>query len=172
MKVVVVDYKKQWPELFNEESQKISAIFERELVNIYHIGSTSVEGLSAKPIIDIMPVVKCIENVDAFTTQMNEIGYEALGEFGIEGRRYFRKGEYTRTHQIHVFQEDNHYDIDRHLAVRDYLRDHPEESKRYGDLKKKLAATFPNDIESYIDGKNLFVKKLERKALCWYAVRK
>ncbi|PIC77892.1 MULTISPECIES: GrpB family protein [Sporosarcina] len=168
MKVEVVEYNNQWPELFKIESQKIATVFEEELVSIHHIGSTSVEGLSAKPIIDIMPVVKTIENVDALSTQMNEIGYEALGEFGMKGRRYFRKGEQTRTHQIHVFQEDNLYDIARHLAVRDYLLVHPEESKLYGKLKMKLAAMFPDDIQSYMDGKNLFVKELERKALIWY----
>lgn len=168
MKVEVIDYNKQWPEKFSEESQKIAAVFESELVDIHHIGSTSVVGLSAKPIIDIMPVVKCIENVDAFITEMNRIGYEALGEFGIEGRRFFRKGGGTRTHHIHMFQETNQYDIERHLAVRDYLRVHPKESKRYGNLKKKLANAFPDDIESYIDGKNLFVKELEQKAWCWY----
>ncbi|ARF13115.1 GrpB family protein [Sporosarcina ureae] len=168
MKVEVVEYNNQWPELFKIESQKIATVFKEELVSIHHIGSTSVEGLSAKPIIDIMPVVKTIENVDALSTQMNEIGYEALGEFGMRGRRYFRKGEQTRTHQIHVFQEDNLYDIARHLAVRDYLLVHHEESNLYGKLKIKLAAMFPDDIESYMDGKNLFVKELERKALIWY----
>ncbi|PIC57859.1 hypothetical protein CSV80_05990 [Sporosarcina sp. P12(2017)] len=168
MKVEVVEYNTQWPELFKIESQKIATVFEEELVSIHHIGSTSVEGLTAKPIIDIMPVVKTIENVDALSTQMNEIGYEALGEFGMKGRRYFRKGEQTRTHHIHVFEEGNSYDIGRHLAVRDYLRLYPEESKLYGDLKMKLASMFPNDIESYIDGKDLFVKELERKALSWY----
>lgn len=172
MKVQVVDYNNQWPEMFKKESRKIAKVFEDELVHIHHIGSTSVEGLPAKPIIDIMPVVKTIENVDALITQMNEIGYEALGEFGMKGRRYFRKGEQPRTHHIHVFQNDNLYDIARHLAVRDYLRFHPEESKRYGSLKMKLAARFPDDIESYIDGKDLFVKELERKALSWYDAKK
>ncbi|ARF16242.1 GrpB family protein [Sporosarcina ureae] len=171
MKVEVVEYDNKWPELFKNESQKIAKIFKEELVHIHHIGSTSVEGLPAKPIVDIMPVVKSIENVDAFTMAMNKIGYEALGEFGIAGRRYFRKGENLRTHQIHVFQQDNHHDIDRHLAVRDYLRAHREECKLYGDLKKKLAVAFPDDIESYIDGKNSFVKEMERKALCWYKTR-
>ncbi|PIC80609.1 hypothetical protein CSV75_02115 [Sporosarcina sp. P18a] len=168
MRVEVHEYNRNWSEWFKIESEKISAVFEDELVHIHHIGSTSVEGLSAKPIIDIMPVVKNIEKIDALTTRMNEIGYEALGEFGIEGRRYFRKGEHIRTHQIHVFQEDNQYDISRHLAVRNYLRVHPEESKLYGDLKKKLASIFPDDLKSYIEGKNLFVKELERKALSWY----
>lgn len=171
MRVIVVDYHTEWPKLFEKESQKLAAIFKDELVDIHHIGSTSVEGLAAKPIIDILPVVKSIENVDALTVKMNEIGYEVLGEFGIAGRRYFRKGENLRTHQIHVFQEDNHYVITRHLAVRDYLRVHSEKSKLYGDLKKKLANAFPDDIECYIDGKNLFVKALEEEALSWYEVK-
>ncbi|PID21433.1 hypothetical protein CSV61_09410 [Sporosarcina sp. P3] len=171
MKVEVVEYDNKWPELFKNESQKIAKIFKDELVHIHHIGSTSVEGLPAKPIVDIMPIVKSIENVDAFTMEMNEIGYEALGEFGMKGRRFFRKGEQTRTHHIHVFEKGNSYDIARHVAVRDYLRFHPEESKLYGDLKTKLAVMFPEDIESYIEGKDLFVKELERKARSWYGAK-
>lgn len=72
------------------------------------------------------------------------------------------------THQIHTFQIDNREDINRHLAVRDYLRAHPEEAKQYGDLKENLAKQFPKDIAAYMDGKDAFVKKLERTALIWY----
>lgn len=168
MRVEVKRYKEQWNQMFKEEAQKIEDIFDEELLDIYHIGSTSVSGLKAKPIIDMMPIVKNIKKVDSFNEKMAEIGYESLGEFGIGGRRYFRKGGDIRTHQVHVFQVTNTMDIDRHLAVRDYLRTHPEEAKRYGDLKESLAEQFPMDIESYVDGKDEFVKGLEKSALHWY----
>lgn len=171
MRVEVTGYQEKWNQIFNEESDRIIDIFGDELIDIHHIGSTSVRGLKAKPIIDMMPIVKQIENVDLYTAQMAKLGYEALGEFGIKGRRYFRKGGDNRTHQIHVFQLDNTEDIDRHLAVRDYLREHCEDAQRYGDLKENLARQFPRDIEAYVNGKDTFVKELEKKAVHWYEGR-
>ncbi|AKG05276.1 hypothetical protein AAV35_011115 [Salimicrobium jeotgali] len=168
MRVEVRRYEGRWKELFEEEARRIEAIFGEELFNIHHIGSTSVFGLKAKPIIDIMPVVGNIEKVAIFNEQMERIGYEPMGEFGIEGRRYFRKGREHRTHQVHIFQADNEQDIKRHLAVRDYLCAHKEEAERYGDLKERLAKKFPENISGYADGKDKFVKELERKALRWY----
>lgn len=167
MKVEVREHNEQWHQMFKDESCRINGLLGDELVDIHHIGSTSVSGLKAKPIIDIMPIVRDIEKIDSFNNQMEEIGYECMGEFGIKGRRYFRKGLDKRTHQIHVFQLDNKKDINRHLAVRDYLRTHFEDAKMYGDLKENLAQQFPNDIVSYAEGKETFVKGLEQKALIW-----
>ncbi|MDF2683792.1 MAG: hypothetical protein K0R47_4982 [Brevibacillus sp.] len=168
MNVVVTEYNANWKQRFIEESQKIKDIFGDELIDIHHIGSTSVSGLKSKPIIDIMPVVKDIEKIDTFNVRMEELGYECMGELGMKGRRYFRKGGDNRTHQVHVFQGDNKEDITRHLAVRDYLRTHPDEANHYGDLKERLAKQFPWDSEAYMDGKDVFVKELERTALIWY----
>lgn len=168
MNVMVTEYNEKWDHMFREEAQKIREILADELLDIHHIGSTSVPGLQAKPIIDMMPVVKDIEKIDSYNEKMEGLGYECMGEFGMTGRRYFRKGGDNRTHQVHVFQADNKEDIQRHLAVRDYLRTHPEAVKQYGDLKEKLANQFPKDIEAYMDGKDAFVKELEKRALHWY----
>ena len=168
MNVIVTEYNEQWAVNFKDEAKRLKEIFGGEIVEIHHFGSTSVPGLKAKPIIDIMPLVKDIKKSDSFNHKMMDLGYEPLGEFGIKGRRYFRKGGDQRTHQIHIFQYDNDEEIDRHLAVRDFLRKHPEEAKQYGDLKENLAMKFPKDIESYIDGKNEYVKELEKKAIDWY----
>ncbi|MDF2680450.1 MAG: hypothetical protein K0R47_1640 [Brevibacillus sp.] len=172
MNVVVTEYNENWKYKFSEESQKIKDIFGDVLIDIHHIGSTSVPGLKSKPIIDIMPVVKDIEKIDSFNVRMEGLGYECMGELGMKGRRYFRKGGDNRTHQVHVFQGDNKEDINRHLAVRDYLRTHPDDANRYGDLKESLAKQFSRDIEAYMDGKDAFVKELERNALQWYKMRK
>jgi len=168
MKFVVTAYNDNWSQMFLEESGKIKTIFGEELIDIHHIGSTSVPGLKAKPIIDMMPVVKDIAKIDSFNEQMKKLGYECMGELGMKGRRYFRKGGDDRTHQVHAFQADNKEDIERHLAVRDYLRTHAEAVTQYGDLKENLAKQFPNDIEAYMDGKDEFVKELERTALHWF----
>lgn len=166
--VVVTDYNPKWPDFYQKEAAAIAALLGDEISAIYHIGSTSVKGLKAKPIIDIMPVVKSIDRVDRFFPEFQRLGYECLGEFGIPGRRYFRKGGDFRTHQIHIFQTDNRWDILRHLAVRDYLRTHPQVAAAYGELKARLAKQYPEDIEKYCDGKDAFVKQLEQDALAWY----
>lgn len=170
MKVEVVEYNKQWPILFISEAQNIERILGDELLDIYHIGSTAVENLKAKPIIDIMPVVKDITKIDKYNNEFVNIGYEVMGEYGITGRRFFRKGPEIRTHHIHVFGESNLKDIERHLAVRDYLRTHPEDAFEYGQLKSKLAELYPFDIEAYVNGKDIYVKELEKKALEWCRV--
>lgn len=168
MHVRVIPYRPEWPLLFAQEAEKIRHTFGTALLAIHHIGSTSVEGLAAKPIIDILAVVRDVNAIDALAPAMESLGYEAMGEFGIPGRRYYRKGGENRTHQIHAFSMEDHWNIDRHLAVRDYLRVHPEEAQLYGDLKQHLAQQFPEDIERYCDGKDAFVKALEKRAYAWY----
>ncbi|MBS4219932.1 GrpB family protein [Bacillus sp. FJAT-49711] len=168
MNVIVIDYNERWPDLYKREANEILEVFKNELVNIHHIGSTAVPNLKAKPIIDIMPIVKNIDVVDQFNGKMIGIGYEPLGEFGMKGRRYFRKGGENRTHQVHIFQADNTIEIERHLAVRDYLRSHGNEAFAYGKLKAQLAIQFPKDIEGYSLGKEEFVKGLEQRALAWF----
>ena len=165
-KIEIVDYNEDWVEEFKREAAELSQVFGDELVAIHHIGSTSVPALQAKPIIDIMPVVRRIERVDAFNPQMEALGYEAMGELGIPGRRYFRKGGDDRTHHVHVFQEGSE-EIERHLAFRDYLRARPDVAARYGELKAQLARQFPHDIDAYMDGKDAFVKEVEQQALVW-----
>ena len=170
MKVIVTSYNSEWPKMYENEASKIKKIFGEKLLSIHHIGSTSVPGLKAKPIIDIMPVVRDIKLVDNYNKQMIKLGYEPMGEFGISGRRYFRKGGDNRTHQIHVFQDNSNH-VERHIAFRDYLREHSTEAKRYADLKVELAKRYPNDIAAYCEGKDEFVKELEKRALKWYKTR-
>lgn len=171
MKVIVTRYNNQWPKMFENEASKIKKVFGKELNSVHHIGSTSVPGLKAKPIIDIMPVVKDIKLVDNYNSKMEKLGYEPMGEFGISGRRYFRKGGDNRTHQVHVFQFDSD-NVERHIAFRDYLRQHPKVAQKYAELKEQLADRFPNDIEAYSEGKNDFIKEIEKKAIKWYKRKK
>jgi GrpB-like predicted nucleotidyltransferase (UPF0157 family) len=166
-KIEVVDYRPEWDTMFKVESKKIKKILGKNCVGVYHIGSTSVKGLPAKPIIDIMPVVKDISLVDAHNGEFEALGYECRGEFGIPGRRFFAKGGDNRTHHIHIFEQSNQTDIQRHIAVRDYLNAHSDTAAEYAALKKKLAAEFPFDNDGYCDGKEEYMKSLEEKALHW-----
>ena len=165
--VIVTEYNPLWPQLYRQEAEQIRAILRDNCVAIHHIGSTAVVGLCAKPVIDIMPVVVSLARVDAQKKAFEAIGYEVLGEFGIAGRRYLRKGGDERTHQLHIFEQGADEQIERHLALRDYLRAHPQDAAVYGRLKRQLAQQFPWDIESYCDGKDDLVRKLEQTALQW-----
>lgn len=165
--IIVVDYDPCWEQQYLAEAKTIRAILGENCTAIFHIGSTAVKGLKAKPIIDIMPVVCSIAAVDEKQGALEEIGYEYLGEFGMAQRRYLRKGGDERTHQVHIFQETDRINIERHLAVRDFLRAHSEIARQYGALKESLARRYPYDIEGYCDGKDAFVKDLERQALRW-----
>jgi GrpB-like predicted nucleotidyltransferase (UPF0157 family) len=168
--IVVVPYNPLWPKMFEEEAAKISAIFGSELISIHHIGSTSIPGLSAKPIIDIMPIVHAIDRVDALNPAMIELGYEPKGENGISGRRYFQKGgQLNRSHHVHVYEVTNP-EVKHLLNLRDYLIAHPIEAQQYGELKKELAQKFTHDIEGYMNGKDAFVKEIIRRAAEWRGI--
>ena len=162
--ITVVNYNSEWPLKYTEERDYITEILKDNCISIYHIGSTSVPGLAAKPIIDIMAVVRSLERVDTVAEKFSDIGYEYLGEFGIEGRRYLRKGGDERTHQIHIFQADDWNNIGRHLAFRDYMRTHEKEREEYAKIKIELAKKFPYDIDGYCDGKENFVREIEKRA--------
>ena len=168
MNIKVIEYNPVWEKLYKQEADNIRKILGELLIEIYHIGSTAVVGLKAKPIIDIMPVVRDIDSVDLHNLDFEKLGYECMDEFGIPKRRYFRKGGDERTHQIHIFEQNNQKDINRHLAVRDFLKTHSDVAAEYGELKINLAMKYPNDIEAYCDGKDAFVKLMEEKALKWY----
>lgn len=103
-KVEVHSHNQKWSLKFAEEVEKLTFIFGSEIVDIHHIGSTSIQGLKAKPIIDIMPVVRDIELVDKYNQAMRDIGYEPKGENGIPERRYFQKGGDKRSHHVHFYQ--------------------------------------------------------------------
>lgn len=163
--ITVIEYSPLWKNKYKEESLLIRNILADNCIAIYHIGSTSVEGLAAKPIIDIMAVVRSLEIVDTVAEKFSDIGYEYLGEFGIEGRRYLRKGGDERTHQIHIFQADGWNNIGRHLAFRDYMRTHEKEREEYAKIKIELAKKYPYDIDGYCDGKENFVREMEEIAI-------
>ena len=138
-----------------------------ENVAILHIGSTSIPGLAAKPTIDVLIEVQEIGEVDTLDESMAEKGYEGWGEYGVPGRRFFTKSRGpVRTHNVHVFEVGT-IEVERHLAFRDYLIQNPEIATAYETLKKDLAEEYPEDIESYMDGKDAFTRQTESEALSW-----
>lgn len=170
MFIHIVKYNPNWPQEFAKESEKLKNILGDIVNHIHHIGSTAVPGLMAKPIIDMMLDVKNLNHLDNKTKEMENLGYEVMGELGIIGRRYFRKGGNHRTHQIHAFHSGD-ANLIRHLAFRDYLIEHKEIAQEYGELKFKIAQKCNHDIEKYCDEKEPFVQLHEAKALKWYEKR-
>ncbi|MBO1511085.1 GrpB family protein [Metabacillus bambusae] len=169
MKVRLTEFSENWGQMFQNEAQFLKTIFENDIIKFEHFGSTAVRGMKAKPVIDMMCIVKDIEKVDKFNEKMANLGYDVAGEWGITGRRLFRKGGENRTHHIHFYQFDNQQ-IERHLIFRDYLRSNPEEVARYTRFKEELAENF-HDTSEYSPAKKTFVKEMEQQALLWFAER-
>lgn len=170
MPPIVVPHDPAWAEAFRAESQRIKQAAGEALVTIHHIGSTSIRGIHAKPIIDMLGEAAGLAAVDAKENALIALGYEALGEFGIPRRRYFRKenADGMRTHHLHVFAAGDEQ-LTRHLAFRDYLRAHPNIAAEYSQLKCRLMAECAGDMERYMDGKDTFIKDVDRQAAAWRA---
>ncbi|MBU9713556.1 GrpB family protein [Evansella tamaricis] len=167
MKIRLTDYSEIWFQMFETEAEFLKAIFGEEIIKCEHFGSTSVRGMKAKPVIDMMCIVKNIKKVDIFNNQMESLGYDVAGDWGIPGRRLFRKGGLNRTHHIHFYQFDNP-EIERHLIFRDYLRSHPTEVDNYSRFKEDLAQRYDTTRE-YSPAKKKFVSEMEQKALRWFS---
>jgi len=165
MRISMVPHDPEWAREFQREAQRITAALGASVVVAHHMGSTAIPTIFAKPVIDILLVVQDVAALDKKQTLMEALGYEALGEFGIPGRCYFRRDneDGDRTHQVHAF-EDGSPQIKRHLAFRDYLIDNPDAAQEYSDLKRGLAAKHPEDIEAYMDGKDEFIRKIDSQA--------
>ena len=168
MRIQVVAHDPAWRSEFDAERDCIAHALGDIVIRLHHIGSTAIPGIFAKPIIDILLEVGDIVRLDERSSTLEELGYEAMGEFGIPGRRYFRKNHASgiRTHQVHAFQVGSK-EVERHLAFRDYMIAHTVEAQAYSELKQRLALAHPDDIEAYMDGKDPFIKEHEAKAIAW-----
>lgn len=165
--IEVLPYDPNWIKLFEQEALLLKSIFGNNFAACHHVGSTSIPGLASKPTIDIILEVKDIHLVDDLNSQMANLGYEAWGEYGIAGRRFFLKGEEKRTHHVHTF-EVNHPEVNKHIYFREYLKAHPHEAQQYADLKIKLANEFKFNRRAYIQNKQDYIDELNKKASDWF----
>lgn len=162
------EYSPEWPLEFECEAARLKALLGDELIVAHHIGSTSVPGLAAKPIIDLLPLVRDITRMDDLTPTMEAAGYKAWGEWGLPRRRYFTKDrDGYRTHNIHIYQIDDP-DTERHLAFCAYLRNHEQARKEYEALKREVYVLHPTNITDYNNAKNDWIKQTEVVAIEWY----
>lgn len=163
-KVAVVDYDAQWPVLFAAERSLLQITLGEVISQIHHVGSTSVVGLAAKPIIDILLEVVDLDELDKLNAAMAQAGYTARGENGIPNRRYFTKDGDQRSHQVHAFAIGD-TQIVKHLAFRDYLIKNKNVADQYAEIKRAAVLASENDIHRYSAFKADFIEHHLRLAL-------
>jgi GrpB-like predicted nucleotidyltransferase (UPF0157 family) len=158
--IVVVEYDPAWPDAFVRLAALYRATLGDLLVAAEHVGSTSVPGLAAKPIIDIDLVIDHRRDLPAVVDRLAEIGYTHVGDLGITEREAFSRTEGVPrdvAHHLYVCARDNR-ELLRHIAFRDTLRARRDLVAAYGTLKRDLARRYPHDIDSYLAGKTAFIE--------------
>lgn len=162
--IIVQPYDTGWERDFSEIQAELRAALGELALGIEHVGSTSVPGLSAKPIIDIDVIIRDYSVFDAAVRALEGIGYRHEGDLGIAGREAFAYDGKThlRKHHLYVCPRDS-AELKRHMAFRDYLRSHPESVSEYSRIKEEGAALFPNDIERYSEHKSPFIENIYRE---------
>ncbi len=169
IRVEIEPYSATWPELAHQEIELLSNAFGTRVGSIHHIGSTSIHGLAAKPVIDLMAVAHDLDLLDVALPELDRLSFRGWGELEITGRRYFTKDTDTgkRMVQLHCFAQGSPH-VERHLAFRDYLRAHPDIASDYETEKRRCAALFPDNSHSYSDCKAEWIIDAEAAAVRWY----
>lgn len=150
-KVIVLPYDKAWKAAFEDIRQEVEAALGGLIIGIEHVGSTSVEGLSAKPCIDVDVVIKDYTVLDAVFEKLAGIGYFHEGNLGIEGREAFcyTGKNHLMKHHLYVCPQDSR-ELHRHITFRDFLKKNPEAAKKYSQVKETAAQLYPEDIDGYM----------------------
>ena len=165
--VELVPHNPEWSHQADQEINRFLEGLSFPIIGIYHIGSTSISGIKAKPILDFVMEVENLENVLSAMSAIEALGYLSKGEFGIPGRQFFtRDTDGERSHHLHVFQK-GHPDIERHTIFRDFLRANPDAAREYEKLKEKLAKRFPKQSGDYTAAKSDFILSMDEVARYW-----
>jgi GrpB-like predicted nucleotidyltransferase (UPF0157 family) len=168
MQIRVQSHRSEWAQSFEVEAASLRRLLGSNFSAAHHVGSTAIPAIVAKPIVDVLVEVYSVSRLDELAETMQSHGYEVMGEYGLPGRRYYRKHHHTgvRSHHVHAYDVGNS-DIDRHLAFRDFLLAHPEIAQEYSALKQQLALAHPNDKVAYVEGKDTFIREVQARALTW-----
>lgn len=171
-KVQIVAYDITWPDIFKQESISLQQVLGHHLREIYHIGSTAIPNMPAKPVIDILLVFENLDDIEDIVKKLNGLNYDNLSPSVIPHCMFFiRKDTKELIYHLHICERGNPQ-INRHVNFRDYVIQHPNEGDRYAALKIKLAKQFEHDIYSYVLGKNKLVQEIDAKAKHWQERKK
>lgn len=159
--VIVLPYDPKWKNDFDEIKQELVNAIGDLIVGIEHVGSTSVEGLSAKPIIDIDVVISDYSVFDSIVSKLSTIGYVHKGDLGIKDREVFKYSDkpHLLKHHLYVCPQ-NSKELLRHITFRDFLRNNPEAVKKYSKVKENAAKLFPDNMDKYIEYKSPCIEEL------------
>jgi GrpB-like predicted nucleotidyltransferase (UPF0157 family) len=160
-RVTCVDYDPQWRDEFEKVKSYLYSLLKDHVIAIEHVGSTSVIGCAAKPILDIDIVIENSEDFDSVKMILESVGFAHRGNQGIEGREVFKRlfEDGYMAYHLYCCQKDA-LELLRHISLKNYLNDHPKVRDEYGELKKRLALMFPEQILDYMEGKDDFVKQM------------
>lgn len=166
--IVISEYDPRWPAIYEEEVARILAVAGDAITAVEHVGSTSVPGLGAKPIIDIMAAVAQIDGAMALVEPLSALGYTYMLEYEklIPERRFFRRGLESASHHLHIVETTTDFWID-HLLFRDYLRAHRETAVEYEKIKRRLAARLGDDRAAFTMAKTSFIEPVLARARTW-----
>ena len=158
--VELSDYNPQWKKEYQKEEKLLKKVLGDNIIHIEHVGSTSIEGLKAKPVIDILIVIKSLKDIPKIEELLKDYDYSNRGPQGVEDRFFFAKGpEDARTHYIHFTEpkSDTYYSL---VYFKRYLLEHPEYIEKYCALKQELASKYADERPKYTAGKNDFIKSI------------
>ena len=162
--VELEDYNYSWKDDYLKEEKLLKELLGNRIIEIHHIGSTSIEGLKAKPIIDILIVIDSLNNISEIEEILSKYDYHNRGQQGVPDRYFFAKGpEEARTHYIHLVEPKSNTYYNQ-VYFKKYLIEHPEYIKKYCDLKQQLALKYADDRPKYTQGKNEFITDVIKKA--------
>lgn len=172
LEVAIVPYNSKWQDLYVHEAARIQEALGGRLCTIHHIGSTSINQMSAKPIIDLLLECENLDSVKLLAEKLNALGYPAMRRHVVPHRSYFmRKSDEEVDFHLHI-RERGDPQIRRHINFRDYLSEHPHEAQAYAFLKTNLASQYKDDRNAYVFGKDSFVQTLDSRANQWEGRRK
>jgi len=164
--IVIYDYSEDWPILFVDLARRLRESLGPVALRIDHIGSSSIPGLAAKPIVDIQISVASLEPVDPFRVPLEALGFAWRRDNPDRNKRYFREKPGTRRTHIHVVRAGS-WREQFALLFRDYLRGHPNDRKEYEAVKRELAKEYRNDRVRYTDGKSDILWEMMVRADRW-----
>ena len=154
-----------WPSHFQSEAAAIRAALGDQVTRVEHIGSTSVPGLAAKPVVDIQVSVRSMVPRSAYADALVGLGYRwAIDPWSVEHEFFSKDTNGERAFHIHVCPDGSEWER-RHIAFRDWLRDNPDDAARYERLKRELAERHPRDTYSYAAAKTGFIQAIQDRAM-------